>query len=155
MKRNPQFNVEKLYVTPFIYERKFHPDGRSYLEEITVEIPATGIDVLDDFLRHVRAGNRSVQNIASQIGVAAVELNAFIKVLTGQTISEFIRLYMLHHAQQLLKYTDLSVDEIAHHCGFVNNSNLTQSFTPIVGMPPREYRYQNQSRLDKGRFRLE
>lgn len=67
---------------------------------------------------------------------------------------EFIRLYMVRQGQQLLQYTDLTVDDIAEHCGFRNNSNLTQSFTPIAGVPPRMSRRQHQRRLDRGRFRV-
>lgn len=155
IERKPtQFNLEKLYTSPFTHERKFRPDGSCYWEKLTNQIPVTGIDALDDFLRHLRSGNRLVKNIASRMGITAAELNAFLKILTGQTASEFIRLYMVRQAQQMLKYTDLNVDDIARQCGFNNNSNLTQSFTPIVGIAPRMYRYQHQGKLDKGRFRI-
>lgn len=153
-RKTPQFNLDKLYASPFAYERKFRPDGSIYWEKVTDPVPATGIDALDDFLHHLRAGNRTVKGIASLLGITAAELSVFLKILTGQTASEFIRLYMVRQAQQMLQYTDLSVDDIAKHCGFGNNSNLTQSFTPIVGVAPRLYRYQHQSNLDEGRFRI-
>lgn len=151
----PQFTLEQLYTPPFAYERKFRPDGSYYWEKLTDLTPATGINVLDDFLRHLRAGNRVVKSIASLIGIAPAELNVFLKILTGETASGFIRLYMLRQARDILQYTDLTIDEIAKYCGFGNNSNLTQSFTPLVGIPPRLFRKQHQRKLDKGRFRIE
>lgn len=153
-RKAPQFSLDKLYASPFAYERKYRPDGSIYWEKVTDSIPATGIDALDDFLRYLRAGNRTVKGIASLMGITATDLNAFLKILTGQYASEFIRLYMVRYAQQMLQYTDLNVDDIAKHCGFSSNSNLTQSFTPIAGVAPKIYRRQHQSKLDKGRFRI-
>lgn len=153
-KRSPQFTLEQLYASPFTHERKFRPDGSIYWEKLEDPIPVTGIDMLDDFLRYLRAGNRSVKAIASMLGITTNELSAFLKILTGQTASEFIRLYLIYQARQMLQYTDWGIDDIARLCGFTNNSNLTQSFTPLVGIAPRPYRYQHQSRLDKGRFRI-
>lgn len=62
--------------------------------------------------------------------------------------SEFIRFGMVYRARQLLGYSDLAIDDIARHCGFRNNSDLTQSFVPIAGVTPRRYRYQRKS--DRG-----
>lgn len=153
-RKPPQFNLEKLYASPFTYERKYRPDGSIYWEKLTDPNPTTGIDALDDFLRYLRSGYRTVKSIASLIGVTPPELNAFVKILTGQNASEFIRLYLVHQAQLMLKYTDLTVDEIAQHCSFSSNSNLTQSFIPVVGVSPKIYRYQHQGPLDRGRFRI-
>lgn len=152
---NPQFTLEDLYASPFTYERKFRPDGSYYWEELTNLAPVTGIHVLDDFLRYLRAGNRMAKSIAKRIDVSPADLNIFLKILTGETTSDFIRMYLLRQACDMLKYTDLNVDEIAKHCSFGNNSNLTQSFTPVMGVTPRIYRYEHQSKLDRGRFRIE
>lgn len=154
-KHTPQFTLEDLYASPFTHERKFRPDGSYYWEELTDRLPVTGIHVLDDFLRYLSSGNRMVKSIASLLGITSDELNVFLKIITGETASDFIRLYLLRQACDLLKYTDLTVDEIAKHCSFGNNSNLTQSFTPVMGVTPRIYRIEHQSKLDKGRFRIE
>ncbi|MDM8143830.1 helix-turn-helix transcriptional regulator, partial [Megamonas hypermegale] len=46
----------------------------------------------------------------------------------------------IKEAQNLLLSTDLTITEIAFHCGY-NNSNYFQSvFNNIVGMPPGKYR---------------
>lgn len=154
-KNTPQFSLEELYIPPFTHERKFRADGSYYWEEVTNLVPVTGIHVLDDFLRYLRSGNRMVKSIASQIGIGSDELNVFLKILTGETASDFIRLYLLRQACDMLKYTDLTVDKIAKHCSFGNNSNLTQSFTPLMGVTPRIYRIEHQSKLDRGRFRIQ
>lgn len=153
-KKTPQFTLEQLYASPFTSERKFRPDGSIYWEELTDTIPITGIDALDEFLRLVRAGNRTVKVIASLMGLSTIELNAFLKILTGHSPSEFIRFFMFRQAQQLLQYTDLTIDDIAKRCGYRNNANLTQSFTPVAGVTPSIYRRQHQRKLDRGRFRI-
>lgn len=49
------------------------------------------------------------------------------------------------HARRLLTTTDLSLAEIAFKYGFFDQSDMTTSFTRLLGIPPQRYRQHSLS----------
>lgn len=47
----------------------------------------------------------------------------------------------LEHAQQLLRYSSLTVGEIAEQCGFQDQLYFSKLFSRTFGIPPSRYRY--------------
>ena len=64
-----------------------------------------------------------------------------IKVLTGQTASEFIRKIKLEKAKELLENTDLTISEISYKVGFSSPSYFTKCFKEEYGLIPKEMRH--------------
>ena len=63
-----------------------------------------------------------------------------LKVLTGQSISEFIRNIRLKRASQLLIDTDLSVTNVAYEVGFSDLKYFRRCFKKIFESAPSQYR---------------
>jgi len=63
-----------------------------------------------------------------------------IKVLTGQSISEFIRIIRLKKAGQLLSQTDMSISEIAYDIGFNDLKYFRKCFKKVFHKTPSQYR---------------
>ena len=62
------------------------------------------------------------------------------KEITGKGVYEYILEYRLYAADSKLRFTELTVDEIALSCGFSSTSNFSYIFKQKMGVPPKEFR---------------
>lgn len=92
------------------------------------------------WLRGRLDGQVTLADIARHAGVSARTLNRRFREQTGTTPLRWILLQRVHHAQELLETTALSVEEIARRCGFGTSVNLRQHFTRQVRTSPLAYR---------------
>lgn len=58
----------------------------------------------------------------------------------GCGLSEYIRKQRIHHAQQILKSTNLHVTDIAYAVGFSDYNHFSRVFKHVVGVSARTYR---------------
>lgn len=155
MKIEAQFTIEQLFTPFFVKERKFCEDGSTYMVPVNRTPLDTGIPALNEFLRCVRMGIPTATGIAESMEVELTDLNGFVKLLTGYSVLEFMRLYTHHKIKLLLRYTNLPMEKIGQMCGFSNHANMTQCFKAIEGVTPKMYRCNERKMYDVGRFRLE
>lgn len=67
---------------------------------------------------------------------------------------DFRRQYIFRFADDLLRYTDLSVDKIARRIGAYSASSLCQQFIEYRHFTPRQRRIALQQPRDAGRYRM-
>ena len=125
------------YCTRF-YDRQF----------ITREIPNRGI--LSRFEKTVHQwfesgkarefGLPTVQMCASEACLSPNYFGDLIKKELGKTAQEYIRLYVIDRAKELIAENELNVSEIAYELGFKYPHHLTRVFKKVTGMTPNEYR---------------
>ena len=60
--------------------------------------------------------------------------------MTGTTFSKLLSSIRVEKASDYLIYTDLTLDEIAGLCGFVDASHVSKHFAQRVGITPMQYR---------------
>ena len=109
---------------------------------------STDIDAIDDpfvvqglkWIRAHLANGISAASLAKGIGYSPTALQQrFVRAL-GATVSETVRQLRLSAAKDLLIGTSLSVDEIAHKCGFSCTSHLCLRLREAEGVTPLVYR---------------
>ncbi|MBP3510623.1 MAG: helix-turn-helix transcriptional regulator [Prevotella sp.] len=125
------------YCTRF-YDRQF----------ITREIPNRGI--LSRFEKTVHQwfesgkarefGLPTVQMCASEACLSPNYFGDLIKKELGKTAQEYIRLYVIDRAKELIAENELNVSEIAYELGFKYPHHLTRVFKKVTGITPNEYR---------------
>ncbi len=82
----------------------------------------------------------NLKNMAQNLHISEYYLSHTFKKYMGYSPMQYVIQQRIREAQNLLLSTDLTITEIAFHCGY-NNSNYFQSvFNNIVGMPPGKYR---------------
>lgn len=86
--------------------------------------------------------HRSVQFYASQIHLNPKYLSSVIKNTSGKSPAEWINTYVILEAKNLIKYSDLSIQEIAYTLNFPNQSFFGKYFKRLTGMSPKTYRQQ-------------
>jgi AraC family transcriptional regulator len=77
--------------------------------------------------------------------IAVISPNYFISLFqqsTGMTPHKYVLQQRVEYAKELLAYSKLSLIEIAHKCGFPDQSQFTTTFRRHLGVTPGQYRRQ-------------
>ena len=86
---------------------------------------------------------RSVGFYARQLCITPKYLTTLIKRISGQSVSEWIDNYVILEAKTLLKYSTMSIQEIAYYLNFPNQSFFGSYIKRNTGMSPSQYKAQN------------
>ena len=88
------------------------------------------------------ARERSVGFYAQQLCITPKYLTTLIKRISGKSVSDWIDSYVILEAKTLLKYSNMSVQEVAYHLNFPNQSFFGSYFKRNTGMSPSQYKGQ-------------
>ncbi len=90
---------------------------------------------------HERA-NKSLKvgEIAHEFGVSRRWLSILFATRLGRTPHEEIIRARFARVERLLLETDLTLAEIAHHCGFRHGEYMSVAFHRRYGIPPSQWR---------------
>ncbi len=78
--------------------------------------------------------------LAHEAGCSEAALARRFASSLGTSPATWIRQRRVARTSDLLRSTDLSLEEIAQRCGFADRSRLTRVFTELVGCPPARWR---------------
>lgn len=82
----------------------------------------------------------SLDYLAQQFGVSKYHLSREFKRYIGTTPNEYLILTRINHAKELLKYTDLTVEQISFSCGFNHVSHFIDIFKKHEKNTPLKFR---------------
>jgi AraC-like DNA-binding protein len=77
---------------------------------------------------------------ADKMNLATAYLNSICKTNLRITLSELIQSRILLEARRLLVYSELNINEIAAHVGFLDASYFVRWFRKNAGVTPEEFR---------------
>ena len=80
------------------------------------------------------------EHYARQLCITPKYLTTLIKRISGKSVSEWIDNYVILEAKTLLKYSNMSVQEIAYYLNFPNQSFFGSYFKRNAGMSPSQYK---------------
>lgn len=83
---------------------------------------------------------RSVGFYARQLCITPKYLTTIIKQVSGKSASDWIDGYVILEAKTLLKYSHMSIQEIAYYLNFPNQSFFGSYFKRNTGMSPSQYK---------------
>lgn len=81
----------------------------------------------------------SVKFYASQMNLTANYLSGVIKEFSGKTAAQWIDEYVVLEAKTLLKFSGMSIQEIAYHLNFATQSSFGKYFKQQTGMSPKQF----------------
>lgn len=119
----------------------FSSDVRSSVD--TAAIPNALAAALTEFEQDL-SHSVSPATLARRSGLTATRLARLTRKLFGLTPSQLIAKTRITAASQLLHETTKSVAEIAHACGYFDQSAFTRAFRTATGLTPSEYRRREQ-----------
>lgn len=82
----------------------------------------------------------TMDELTEYVQLSPSHLSRLFKKETGMTVSDYIRERKIEKAQNLLKYSDYSLVDIANYLSFSSQSHFIQAFKQLVGMTPKKYR---------------
>lgn len=83
---------------------------------------------------------RSIGFYASELYITPKYLSTLIRKMSGMTAAEWINGMVIMEAKHLLKYSAMSIQEIAEYLSFPNQSFFSQYFRRETGVTPSSYR---------------
>lgn len=97
------------------------------------------------FLRLVAQHHKSERQLsfyASELCITPKYLTTLIKRVSGITANEWINRYVILEAKNLLRFSNLSIQEIAYELNFPNQSFFGKYFKQQTGYTPSAYKLQ-------------
>lgn len=91
----------------------------------------------------------TLETVADRVHMSPAYFSRKFKKITGLGYKEYVNYVRIRQACRMLRETDLSVMEIAQHCGYSDSNYFGDLFKKEKGMSPRMYR--QHSRLTVGR----
>ena len=113
-----------------------HPEVESPIHNRAEEYFRQFTELLGEHYKH----ERSVGFYARQLCITPKYLTTLIKRISGKSVSEWIDNYVILEAKTLLKYSNMSVQEIAYYLNFPNQSFFGSYFKRNAGMSPSQYK---------------
>jgi AraC-like DNA-binding protein len=99
--------------------------------------------IIDNFMRLVEQSDgriRRVDDFATQLNVTPKYLSTILKEVMNRRPSTYIQLYTLKAIERRLRFTDMTMQEIANDLNFPNPSFFGKYCKEHLGMTPLEYR---------------
>lgn len=81
-----------------------------------------------------------LKRLAGILSVNASYLSALFKKETGKTLTEYVTVKRVEHAEYLLRSTNLQIQTVAQHCGVFDVNYFAKIFRKYTGKSPKEYR---------------
>ena len=82
---------------------------------------------------------RNVSFYADRLCISSRYLTTIVRRVSGMSVSEWMNRYIMMEAKYLLKYTEMSIQEIAYKLSFPNQSFFGKYFKQHTGMAPSAF----------------
>lgn len=108
-------------------------------------IPCRENNHFDRFIRLLEQNYKrehSIKFYADMMSLTPKYLSLLIKKVSGKLATEWIDDYVILEAQNLIKYSSMSIQEIAYALNFPNQSFFGKFFKRHTGISPKSYRLQ-------------
>jgi AraC-like DNA-binding protein len=93
-----------------------------------------------DFMRNNLRRDISRDETARHAGISPSHFSRLLKERTGRSFTELLRQCRVDLACELLRRPEQSLAQIAHTCGFCDQSYFTHVFQDVKGVTPRQFR---------------
>ncbi|MCK4761705.1 MAG: helix-turn-helix domain-containing protein [Candidatus Aminicenantes bacterium] len=96
-------------------------------------------DKFEDVIEKHMSDKITIDMLCEHLIMGKSDLKRKIKTLTGKPPLEFIRIYRMKRAAQLLKDNYGNVGEVAEAVGYPDQFHFSKRFKEIIGVPPKKY----------------
>lgn len=93
----------------------------------------------------------TLKELADRLNLSESYLSKLFVTEVGISISDYIREKKIERAENMLKFSDYDIADIANYFSFSSQSHFTQTFEKQVGLSPKKYRdlYYRKSWMSK------
>lgn len=153
-KGEPQFTFDDLYIPPFTHELSTDEVGRQGYVPIEKNMTPTGVSVMDEYLQSLHKCMTDIKTFCDRYGARTTDLDGLVFLLTGMSNMQFRARWMVRCADDLLRYTDMDVTEVARRCGAGSRTNLYFIYERDFNCSPSDRREALRKDGDLGRYKI-
>jgi DNA-binding response OmpR family regulator len=130
--------------------RQALPDAAGAVAEVRAESDSDPDAVIVSAVKRLIADNLAtlpgLAEIARSVGTYREKLSQVFREQTGMTVFAFIREERIRRGEELLRDTDIDVQDVALLIGFNNAGNFATAFRERMGITPSAYRQSIQQK---------
>ena len=98
------------------------------------------VNVVVDYINNHLDEELDLLMLAQKSNLSTYHFHRIMKAFLGEPLGAYILRVRLETAARLLRYSDLTVEQIAYSIGYEVPSSLSKSFKQFYNITPQEYR---------------
>lgn len=134
--RDMRINEKLGTLLTLLMEQSWHP------ESVTVSRKRMELSTIKEFLDEHYTEKVSLDDLAERFFINKFYLSKIFKETYGTTVNNYLISKRITRAKQLLRFTDMTVDEIGVAVGMGDANYFSRMFRKVEGSSPSEYRKQ-------------
>ena len=134
--RDMRINEKLGTLLTLLMEQSWHP------ESVTVSQKRMELAAVKEYLDEHYMEKIMLEELAEKFFINKFYLSKIFKEAYGTTVNNYLISKRITRAKQLLRFTDMTVDEIGAAVGMVDANYFSRMFRKVEGSSPREYRKQ-------------
>lgn len=134
--RDMRINEKLGVLLTLLMEQSWHP------ESVTISRKRLELATVKAYLDEHYTKKIALDDLEERFFINKFYLSKIFKETYGTTINNYLISKRITRAKQLLRFTDLTVDEIGAAVGMADANYFSRMFRKVEGSSPREYRKQ-------------
>lgn len=134
--RDMRINEKLSALLTLLMEQSWHPD------RMTISRKRLELAAIREYLDAHYAEKIELDDLAEKFYINKFYMSKIFKETYGASIINYLISKRITRAKQLLRFTDLTVDEIGSMVGMCDANYFSRAFRKVEGISPREYRKQ-------------
>lgn len=134
--RDMRINEKLGTLLTLLMEQSWHP------ESVTVSRKRMELAAVKEYLDEHYTERITLDDLAERFFINKFYLSKIFREAYGTTVNNYLISKRITRAKQLLRFTDMTVDEIGVAVGMTDANYFSRMFRKVEGISPREYRKQ-------------
>ena len=134
--RDMRINEKLGTLLTLLMEQSWHP------ESITISRKRLELAAVKEYLDEHFTEKIMLEELAEKFFINKFYLSKIFKETYGTTVNNYLIAKRITRAKQLLRFTDMTVDEVGVAVGMGDANYFSRMFRKVEGISPREYRKQ-------------
>ena len=134
--RDMRINEKLGVLLTLLMEQSWHPEG------VAMSRKRLELSSIKEFLDEHCTEKIALDDLAGRFFINKFYLSKIFRETYGTTINNYLISKRITRAKQLLRFTDMTVDEISAAVGMADANYFSRMFRKVEGISPREYRKQ-------------
>lgn len=146
--------IDDIYISPFTGQRTYNTEGQMSWIPMERNMHPTGNPRLDYIAQLLAEGVTDLDKLAARLGCKRQHLNGWAYAMFGMNAVKLRHQYICRLADDLMRYTSLSLEQIARRTGCYSASTFCQLYIKQRHVKPVAHRKAIRQPRDEGRFRV-
>lgn len=86
-------------------------------------------------------------DVAQELGLSASHFRYLFRQQTSKPFHQYVLSYRLNRAKEMLRTTSLTIQQVAHACGFTSQAHFCRAFAKHADMVPTAFRDKHRGRV--------